>query len=218
MQLTLNGHPQTLVPVQQFRAQYNLPNSFGVDYFEPKNWAGLGSMGGAGGALQQLRTALVSAVPAKIPPPAIFSVVEGLTVLFLEQLTAANAVVGLRPVEIDYAVAGFQDVLQAGAYRLMQLHHLSNAAGFDFESIYQTWLDDSVRVASRVHRYSSGHGELAVRVINYAYGRIGLAVEIGSQVVYVLDGSLACPAAVFMHDLCREVCLALAAAVQPPSA
>jgi hypothetical protein len=114
-------------------------------------------------------------------------------------------------VEIDFAVAGFQDVLQAAAYRLIQLVQIYRAEPgqiaekFDFSAIYQNWLDDSVRISTTVHLYQQGETEFKVRVLNNIYGRVGLEVEVAGEKHYVLDMGLACPAASYMRGLGGEV-------------
>lgn len=211
MQFLIGEQLQTLIPLQHFREQWHLPDDFGVALFEPKEWTGLGSMEGAGRDLSLVRQRIVQAVPMPLAPAGLRIAVEGLTRYFEQELQAANTQVGLREVEVDFAVAGFGDVLQAIAYRLIQLAQLYRqdpaqiAAKFDFAELYQTWLDGSARVSTKIHSYRQGETEFQVRVLNNIYGRIGLEVQAGEERYYVLDTALACPAASYMRGLCQEV-------------
>jgi hypothetical protein len=145
--------------------------------------------------------------------------VEGLTSTFQMELEEANMQIGLRPVEVDFAVSGFRDILQAAVYRLIQLFYTrrDKAAGiceeFDFGAIYQDWLNGSVRVSAATHPYQHNNLQLEVRLVYNAYGRVGLEVSTGQETYYVLDMSLACPAAGFMRDVCGEVMQALCRAL-----
>jgi hypothetical protein len=211
MQLLIEQQYQTLIPMPTFREQWELPQDFGVALFEPKAWADLGSIEGAGRELALVRQRVAQAVPPLLRPADLTAVIETLTRYFEQELQAANVQIGLRVVEIDFAVAGFQDVLQAAAYRLIQLVQLYRAEPgqimekFDFSAIYQSWLDDSVRISATVHLYRQGETEFKVRVLNNIYGRVGLEVEVAGEKYYVLDMGLACPAASYMRGLCGEV-------------
>jgi hypothetical protein len=211
MQLLIEQGYQTLIPLPSFREQWGLPQAFGVALFEPKASANLGSIEGAGRELGMVRQRVVQAVPAPLKPADLIVVIEALTRYFEQELQAVNVQIGLRAVEIDFAVAGFQDVLQAAAYRLIQLIQIYRAEPgqiaekFDFSAVYQTWLDDSVRISTTVHLYPHGEIEFKVRVLNNIYGRIGLEVEVAGEKRYVLDMGLACPAANYMRGLSGEV-------------
>ena len=211
MQLLIEQHYQTLIPMPSFREQWSLPQDFGVALFEPKAWTDLGSIEGAGRELAMVRQRVAQAVLAPLKPADLIAVIETLTRYFEQELQAVNVQIGLRAVEIDFAVAGFQDVLQAAAYRLIQLVQIYRIEPgqikekFDFSAVYQTWLDDSVRISTTVHRYPHGEIEFKVRVLNNIYGRVGLEIEVAGEKFYVLDMGLACPAASYMRGLCGEV-------------
>ena len=111
MQLTINGQPQTFISIQTFRSQWNLPDEFQTDYFEPKDWEGLGSMKGAHDALAQMRREVLATVPETITPLNILSTVDLLTTSYRYQLEKANEQMELRQHDVGFAVAGFEDVM-----------------------------------------------------------------------------------------------------------
>jgi hypothetical protein len=158
-----------------------------------------------------VRQRVVQAIPVLLRPADLMAGVEALTRCFEQELQAANVQIGLRAVEIDFAVAGFEDMLQAAAYRLIQLSQKYRQeparieGKFDFGEVYQTWLDDSVRISAKTYLYHWRETEFKVRVLNYIYGRVGLEVAVAGQRYYVLDTGLACPAASYMRGLCGEV-------------
>jgi hypothetical protein len=227
MQLLIEQQYQTLIPLPSFREQWHLPDDFEVALFEPKEWTELGSMEGAGRDLSAVRQRVGQAVPTSLPPARLREAIEALTRYFEQELQAANTQVGLREVEVDFAVAGFGDVLQAVAYRLIQLAQLYRhdpaqvEAKFDFTELYQSWLDGSVRLSTKIHTYRQGETEFKVQILNNVYGRIGLEVETGGERYYILDMALACPAASYMRSLCGEVaqkiCQAVVEALQSNS-
>ena len=141
--------------------------------------------------------------------------VDEIAQLFRQELTVANQQIGLRSVEVDFAVSGFYDVMQAVAYRLLELTHLHRqnletvVNQFDFLTIYQTWLDDSVRVSGVAHNFQHNDRHFKVRVIYNIYGHVGLEVEFAGEIYYVADMSLACPASNYMQELCGAVAQAL---------
>lgn len=220
MQLSLQGVLHHFIPLATFRAQWQLPDDFNLARFSPKDWSGLGSLEHGGPALAQIKQVILSAVPAAIPLHRLRDQALALSGLFFGQLQLANANIGLRDVEVDFAAAGFQDVLDAVAMHVIQLshtHHRDPAlirSHFDFEAVYQNWLDASARVFEQEQSYTHAGAEFKVRVVHNPYGRVGLEVTVNTETVYVADPALACPAAGYMHDLEAEVAAALCAAVR----
>ncbi len=211
MQLTLNGQLYRFTPLKKFRTQLNLPPEFGVALFEPKNRPNLGSIEGAGPQLAAIRAQVLAAAPHRLNISQLMPAAKDIARAFHLALLRENATIGLHPPEVDFAAAGFSDVLHAVAYRLVQAQHTGTPLNFD--AVYQDWLDDSVRVSAATYHYAN-HGQvLSVRIVNNIYGRVGLTVTTGGQTYYVQDTSQACPAASFMDDLCREVSKKLSAAL-----
>lgn len=219
MQLTINGQPHTFIPLPAFRQQRGLPEAFSLAYFEPKDWQGLGSLDGSGKALALLRQHLLEAIPTTVSLAELIFQVQALTDYFYRELVAINPQIGLREVEVEFAVAGLADVLQSVAYHLIQLNHAYHhdleqmQQHFDFSSVYQNWLDASVRVSATTQTYTYEDVEYQVQVIYNPYGRVGLKVEVAGEVYYVADLALACPALHFMQDLCDAMAQALCAAL-----
>ncbi len=211
MQLTINDKPQTFSPIQTFRSRWNLPDEFQIDYFEPKDWEGLGSMKGAGDALAQMKQEVLATIPEVVTPLNVLSAVDILRTSFRYQMEMANEQMGLRHHDVGFAVAGFEDVMRNAVYELLRLNtfHQNDLAqvrqNFDFPAIYQAWLDTSARLSSTVHTYRHGSNEFKVRIVNHIYGRVGLEVKINGEVYYVTDKALACPGESYMWELCQEV-------------
>jgi hypothetical protein len=215
MQLIIEGRLETFIPLQTFRSQHGLPEEFTLAYFEPKDWTGLGSIEQAGKALLEVKRRLVLATPGQLRPSDLGPAVDRLADQFQQELLAINSVVGLRQVEIEFAVAGFADVLQRVAFKLIQLGQIychvpeQMRREFDFLAVYQAWLDGSTRIATTTRSYTWGEHEYRVQVIYNAYGRVGLKVQVGQTTTYVADMGLACPAASYMLGLCGEVAQAM---------
>ena len=74
-----------------------------------------------------------------------------------------------------------------------------------FGQIYGQWLDNSVRISQRTYDYVHGRNHWAIQTINTVYGRAGLIVDMGDEVVYLVDNRLACPAEGFMFNLLKEL-------------
>jgi hypothetical protein len=219
MQLTVNNQPQNFIPIQIFRERWNLPDSFKMDLFEAKEWDGLGSLEKAGQILTTVRQRTLDTLPDRLEKSRLIAAVDDLTWIFRRELEAANTQIGLRSVEIDYAVSGFHDMLQAVAYRWLEMLHSRSDSPtqvleqFDFSAIYRAWLDDSVRVSTTTHDYEHGETRFLIRIVYYIYGRLGFEVETLAGPEYVLDTSLACPASSYMRDLCTDAARALGQAL-----
>jgi hypothetical protein len=207
MQLSIDSVRHAFIPIREYRALHRLPPEFGVALFEPKEYAGLGSIDGAeaGAALNNVRATVLAALPPLIAFTDLIATAETLTAVFRVQMYAMNDIVRLKSVEIDFAVAGFADVTQNYAYALLRAR-LSRAEPPPFMAIYGAWLESSARLATTVHEYMHGGDLWRVQVVSHAYGRAGLRVDRGEAVDYVADGALACPADGFMAGLLREVC------------
>jgi len=222
MQLLINGKQQTFIPMQTFRKQWNLPQTFAVDFFEPKNWEGLGSMKGADTALTTMKQAILADIPETITPLNLLSVVDLLAKTFQHQLEIANKAIGLRYHDIGFAAAGFEDVLRNTAYYLLRLNHTYQGdleqlrQNFDFRSIYKPWLDASARLSTTVHSYQHGDNQFQIRVVNHIYGRVGLEVQIDTTCYYVVDKTLACPGEGYMGELLRDIAQILSERLSVP--
>lgn len=202
--ITLNNTPYPAISITSFRAQYALPDSFGVNLFEPKDYTGLGRIDGAGLALNELRLAVVERIPQGLAPILMVMEIPTWQQFFQDQLEAINEHVGLRQPEIEFAAAGFGDALQAWAYALIGARHDSPLP--KFTEVYRDWLMNSSRLSAMLYDYAHQGMEWQVQVITNAYGRMGLLVHFDRTTAYaVLDSALACPAEGFMLKLLVEV-------------
>lgn len=209
MNLHLDGETRRLEPVAAFRAVHGLPDDFAVAQFAPKDFTGLGRIDQAGGALNSVRSAVLTALPtAPLAPLAWQAVIPRLRDTFETALRAINDQVGLREPEIGFAVAGFSDVCEAALWARLRADATRTPA-LPFEAVYGGWLNDSARLDTTRHPYDYRGESWAVQVIYCAYGRIGLRVETRAGVGYLLDPALSCPAAGFMAQLLSAVCAPL---------
>jgi hypothetical protein len=211
VELLIDGVHRSFAPIRPFRAEHGLPTEFGIALFEPKEYAGLGSIdcADAGAVLNKLRAAVLAAIPPKTALVDLVAIAEMLTGVFRAQMYAINGVVNLKSVEIEFAAAGFADVTQNYVYALLRAR-LSGADAPPFMAIYGAWLESSTRLATTRHKYAHGGDIWRVQVVSHGYGRAGLQVERGDVVHYLADGALACPAHGFMAGLLREVCEGMA--------
>ncbi len=205
MQLIIDSTMRDFVPIKAFRQAHQLPETFGVATFEPKDYTGLAQIDTAGNDMKDVRDAVLKAIPAHLTLPDLLEFVHTLTQLFRTQIYAINDHVNLKDVEIDFAVAGFSDVCQAYLYDRIRAHS-GKTTPQSFSAFYGTWLNDSVRVSQQTHIYTHENAVWSVYVINHAYGRVGLRVHINETTHYIADSTLACPAEGYMFTLLKEVC------------
>jgi hypothetical protein len=191
MQLLIDGDIRQLIPIRAYRATHHLPDNFGVAYFEPKDFDGLASIDNLPPhTLEEIHAATLRAIPADI---------DGIVQAFRQALLDANSAIHLKDVELDYAVNGFSDMLIAWVFK-------AAVGQTDSESAYSEWLNNSVRIASRVFDYLHEGQVFSIQILNTVFGRIGLRIETHQGAVdYVLDRALACPAEGFMMTLFRDV-------------
>jgi hypothetical protein len=204
MHLLIDGEQRWLTPLKAFRAAHHLPETFCLEAFSPKNWAGLGSLESAGGMLNDLRADLLAHLPPTIMLPAWLSLLPDYVQHFERGLRAINPQVGLREPEIEFAAAGFSDVLNAHAIALMRASRAGFTPGL-FRDAYNQWLMDSIRLFAEVHHVEQAGAVWQVQVISHAYGRVGLRVRLPDSVEYVYDPALACPAEGFMFSLLESI-------------
>jgi hypothetical protein len=204
MRLLIDGALRSLTPLRQFMAERGLPPDFSMRRFSPKSFEGMGSVEGAGAALAEMREAVVAAVPPGLPVTAWLSAIPDWVRVFAEQFDTHNPAFGLRPVEIDFAVSSFSDVLQAWAYACVRAH-LTGAALPPFAKEYDTWLAHSARVAPERQPFEHDGGLWQVQVIFCAFGRVGLRIERPDGVDYVADSQYACPAEAYTRGLLEAV-------------
>lgn len=206
MRLTLNGIHYAFIPIKDFRAAHNLPPEFGVALFEIKDYSGMGRIDEAGVALNGLRATLLAALPDSdtLSPTQWLSFLPDFTRLFEHQLHTINDQVGLRVGEIDFAVGGFSDALQAYLYALIRAQQAGSTLP-SFHSVYADWLNSHARVFAHEYPYLLNGQPCSVQVVAHAYGRVGLLLHSTESVYAVYDPVLACPAEGFMATLLTEV-------------
>ena len=202
MQLRFESQRHDLLDIREFRSAYGLSETFGVALFEPKDFTGLASIEHAGAELNIVRAAVLEAIPASIPLTNLMDFLPQLRDLFKNKLYEINDRVNLKDIEIDFAVNGFDMVNQQLLYSLVQGRKSGQIP--TFFQVYQTWLDESVRISQRIHEYIHNNTIWEIQIINYAYGRCGLVINTGHDMYFVRDGMLACPAEGFMFNLLRD--------------
>ena len=208
MLLVIDNLPRMFEPIRNFRARFGLMETFGVKFFQPKSYEGLGSIDRAGADLNDLRRHVLAAVPSHIATNRLFSAASEIADVFQREMIRINAVIGLREPEIEFAASGFADVLQAYVFAMMRAS-LSSGGTPDFDAVYTNWLNGTARIASPVIEYEYGDQIWGVQIVAHAYGRVGLIIAAPEMTYYVHDPELACPAEGFMAMLLREVCVAV---------
>lgn len=197
----VNGHPRLFEPVRAYRARWGLPDTFALALFEQKPPdPGLGSMASAGaaGALRAVAAHTLAAYPRGA---------EAASAAFEAALAAHNDAVGLRSAEIDFAGAGFRDLLAAFAFAHVSAT-LRRTPPPLFDDVFAAWNADHTTVSSSELAYAH-HGQAwVVQVVRTAFGRAGLKVSRpAADADWVSDPALGCPAEGFTLDLLREVCV-----------
>lgn len=209
MQFVIEGAVRDFTPIKQFRQTYELPETFGVNQFEPKDFTGLGSIENAGAELNILRAALLEAIRAPRPLSAWMTEVTDLATLFRSKLLQINPVVHLKEIEIDFATAGMHDMLQALIYDLIRAR-ASHQAPPPFDAIYANWLYSSIKLSQTVHLYPYAEREVwEINLLTHVYGRFGLQVRTRDGVVYAYDPALACPAMGYTATLLGDIAAAI---------
>jgi hypothetical protein len=212
MHLWIDGRAYDFIPLKTFRAEYHLPDSFGVALFEPKDYTDLGSIEHAGEALNQVHDKILARIPDHLSLMDLLACKDDLQNYFHQCLLEINDQVRLHPPEIEFAVAGFGDVLQGLVYALIRHHStypdLPPTPDL-FTQAYHEWLMDSVRVSQTLHPYPYPDDAWSVQVVTHAYGRVGLIIHTPHTFHYVYDSRLACPAEGYMHNLLSDMATAL---------
>lgn len=213
MKLLIENELHEFIPIQHFREHFDLTHEFGVSLFAPKDFTGLGRIDNAGVELNTIRAAVLDAIPTALPLSEWLDYLPHLTRLFQNKLDEINPAIGLKTVEIDYAVNGFTDVCQAVIYTMIRCRAQKTDMP-PFYSIHGEWLNGTVQVQPTVHHYIHRGEMWAVQVVIHAYGRAGLIVWTDAQTYYVHDNALGCPAEGFMAALLTETALRMIASTK----
>jgi hypothetical protein len=228
VRLYLEGQWRELVGLRAFRQAHALPADFGLSRFAPKHDDGLAHLDAAGQALGLIRRDVLLAQSLEgqaqslegqaqslegqaqeAAPAAPLARIAALAHAFEAALRRYNGLVGLREPEIDYAVAGLRDALEAWAFA--RLHPAR--AHESFAEVYERWVGESARLDQQRHAYDHVGQTWQVQIISTVYGRAGLRlVDPQGGVHWVADEALACPAEGFMGRLLAELAEGLASA------
>ncbi|MBZ0299887.1 MAG: hypothetical protein K8J31_09110 [Anaerolineae bacterium] len=216
MQLLIEGEVRQFIPLRDFCEQFDLPEAFRVSLFEPKDFEGLGRIEDAGSELNIVRRAVLDAIPSAMPLQDWLAYLPNLAQLFDNKLHEVNPEIGLKSVEIEYAISGFQNVCQSLIYAMIRARADGQPAP-EFQQVYDDWLNSSVRISSTVHAYLHRGENWAVQVVHTAYGRVGLIIWTEKETYYVHDAGLGCPAEGFMYTLLSEVTSRILQATDGPA-
>lgn len=212
--LDVRGQPREFVPVRDFRAANGLPPDFGINLFVEKDYARLGSIEGAANELRSLRQSVLAAIPFQVPDSGWMGFSLAIQLIFNHKLREVNPRIGLRRSEIEYAVIGFGQVIQAFIHAMIEAR-MRGAPLPDFAQVYTDWLNRTVEVSSQTtFPYRHGEQEWRVSVVRHAFGRIGLIVQTDRATHHVYDPEIACPAESFMYLLLRDVASRLSTLMQ----
>jgi hypothetical protein len=151
MRLVIEGQSRELIALKVFREAHHLPDTFSVALFEPKDFTGLAAIDKAGNELNQLRQGILDSVPQSLTIANALTQADTLQAVFRNGLYGINTVVGLKTVEVEYAVAGFGDVLRNWLYALIRARSTNSSP--DFFQIYAEWLNASMRLSQQIHAY-----------------------------------------------------------------
>lgn len=191
------------IPIQEFRALYNLPQEFGVALFQPKDYTELGSLEGAD--LQTLRNEMLASFPIDYPAIGWMAFSIEYQCHFRRKLYEINPTVRLHPSEIEYAVSGFAGLFQAYIYAVLKAQMHTKPLP-NFQDVFYHWLARTILVSQKIYLYPYKQDVWRIQIVKHHFGRIGLVVCNLVQQQAVYDRQLACPAEEFMVSLLDEIC------------
>jgi hypothetical protein len=213
MKLRIDNVEHEFIPIKDFRETHKLPDSFGIAQFEPKNYEGLGSLDSAGSAMNELREHVLQLIPDIVTFSELLRFIDHIQLQFQTDLFNINDSISLKDVEVEYAVAGFGDVLRAIMYKMIPAKASKDEMP-SFDSIYYGWINDSVRISRQVHDFQHDETNWKVQIVNHVYGRAGLQITMNDKIIYVADGIYLCPAEGFMYTLLKDVSLKIWSALK----
>ena len=203
MKLRIDDIEHQLLPLKDFRVEHGLPPEFSVAMFEPKDYTGLGHIDMAGNEMNVLRNHILQLIPDSLAIVDLLQFIDRLQFQYQTDLFSINEAIGLKDIEVEFAVAGFGDMLRTLAYAIIPAK-VNKQAMPSFDTIYYRWLNDSVRISSQIHEYLHNGKIWKIRIINHVYGRAGLHIQMDAVDVFVSDGVYLCPAAGFMYTLLKD--------------
>jgi hypothetical protein len=203
MKLVFEGEECLFISIKDFAQEQELPENFRVSYFEPKDFQGLAAIDKAGSEMKELRQSLLDAVPDALSIAELLTFSDKIQAIFRAGLYAINEIIHLKPEEVEFAVAGFADVLRNWAYALIRGQ--SSGEVPSFTAIYYQWLSDTARISQNSHDYEHDGAVWQVQMVNHAYGRVGLRVDTGDKIYYLADSIYACPAEGYMTVLMADL-------------
>ena len=216
MQFTVDGIEQEFIELSTFRQEQNLPDDFSLAMFDPKDYTDLGIIDHIGAeALNELREIMIENLPEQLTLSEYRTFLEQYQFLFRVRLHEANAQIGLRQAELDFAESGFADVNQLWMYALIRTR-TTQAESPSFMNVYHQWFNDSIHLSGNHFTYTHEGQVWHIQVVHSVYGRIGLYIqtEDAEDYVYVYDPVYACPAEGFMTQLLTQVSEHLAKVLQ----
>lgn len=200
--ITLNGELKRLASLADFRAEHQLPDVFGVAFFEPEGieyhpiWS-------RQAVLQAVGEVLHTAVPHTIPLAQLNQLPQMLALIFQNEIITRGTDGDLLRDDVEQVATDLQNILEPAAYKLIELYYQNGqdktavAEKFDMPAIYQEVLDSTVQLSYKAEGYPA-RPEWEIDVIYSVYGPIGLQVNTAVDTHALEDRTLAFPALDFI--------------------
>lgn len=204
MQLLIDGQLRNFTDIKAFREHYQLPDTFGVSFFQQKDFFGLGRIDESGRPLNDLRDDVLADIPPKLTLENLMDFYDRLQFLFRLRLYEVNKDIGLSNDEVEFAVSGFGDMNQSVLYALLRAK-ATNSQPPSFKTLYHDWVAQSARISAQTYTYAHLGALWRIQVVSSIYGRCGLLVDTGDTIHYLRDAVYACPAEGFMAALLSDI-------------
>lgn len=211
MELMVEGQSQQFIPIQLFREQHNLPESFGIAAFASADMAYNPFWQQVDQQLDEISERLKAVIPLSLTTATLPEVPLLVTTIFEHELVAAGADMELTRDEVEITTTDFQNVLEPAVYKLVELSYLNGGnkaavrAHFDIQAIYQEMVDSTVFVNGQIYEYDHQGATWEIQTIHCVYGPVGLKVNTATAKQYVADYTLAFPAHEFLKTLAIRV-------------
>jgi hypothetical protein len=168
------------VALKGFQSEYQLPPTFGIVGLFPKDFSGLGTLQPT--TAQDLHTLMQPHEQALTR-----EIVERLIERFHHALQQVNEQVRLSVEQVEFAEAGFADMLWHVFYAR------TTRPDAPTHTLLHEFIEASLHLSSEDIAYEHGGETWRVCTVSSVFGRIGLRVTMPTQTVYVRDERYLCP-------------------------
>jgi hypothetical protein len=196
----------SFIGLQEFQSLFNLPDDFELAQFYPQPLDIPADLEQVRAILDRIYQELLDTIPTEPPTTGWLEICLILQIRFRQLLNETCQSAKLDPIAIENAVIALGEVCQRCVNELLDAQTGIRELR-PFSEIFSEWRRGSIRISEEVATFFRGDELWEIKCVEYAFGRLGLCVEMQGGTYFVYDPQWNCPSEGYLFNLLHQLML-----------